>query len=175
MDGVEVTAEDFNAKLDVSLKAWKDQGKKGIWIKLPCELLSLVDVAIKKGFTYHHAENEYVMLTSWISDLPSTIPANASHRIGIGALVLNKNREVLVVQEIDGVFKGTGLWKLPTGVSCFMVQRNNRCIKAVESRLGSDFKRPFPFSRQEQMTGCVSCFMQISLRSREQKFRKVIL
>ncbi|CAL9222432.1 unnamed protein product [Arabidopsis halleri] len=111
-----MTAEDFNAKLDVSLKAWKDQGKKGIWIKLPCELSSLVDIAIKKGFTYHHAENEYAVLTSWISDLPSTIPANASHRIGIGALVLNKNREVLVVQEIDGVFKGTGLWKLPTGV-----------------------------------------------------------
>ncbi|VYS52025.1 unnamed protein product [Arabidopsis thaliana] len=138
-----MNAEDFNAKLDVSFKAWKDQGKKGIWIKLPCELSSLVDIAIKKGFTYHHAENEYAVLTSWISDLPNTIPANASHRIGIGALVLNKNREVLVVQEIDGVFKDTGLWKLPTGV----IQENrenfrymaNICLKRSQEKEYLDF------------------------------------
>jgi len=53
-------------------------------------------VILQKGFTYHHAENEYAVLSSWISDLPNTIPANASHRIGIGALVLNKNREVTI-------------------------------------------------------------------------------
>lgn len=35
-----------------------------------------------------------MVLTSWISESPSTIPANASHRIGIGAFVLNKSREV---------------------------------------------------------------------------------
>ncbi|ESQ37008.1 hypothetical protein EUTSA_v10003061mg [Eutrema salsugineum] len=40
-------AQDFEAKLDNSLKAWKDQGKKGIWIKLSSKLSSLVDTAIK--------------------------------------------------------------------------------------------------------------------------------
>ncbi|WZZ43379.1 hypothetical protein YC2023_039638 [Brassica napus] len=111
------TAQDFESKLDVSLAPWKVQvledtrqtlsclGKRGIWIKLSSQLSSLVDSAIKRGFTYHHAENEYVVLTSWISESPSTIPANASHRIGIGAFVLNKSRDVLVVQEIGWSFQ----------------------------------------------------------------------
>ncbi|KAG7578728.1 NUDIX hydrolase-like domain superfamily [Arabidopsis thaliana x Arabidopsis arenosa] len=115
MEVESMTVEDFDAKLDASLKAWKDQGKKGIWIKLPRELSSLVDTAIKKGFTYHHAENEYVMLTSWLPEPPSTLPCNASHRIGIGAFVLNKNGEMLVVQENSGYFRDKNVWKVPTG------------------------------------------------------------
>ncbi|XP_024009651.1 LOW QUALITY PROTEIN: nudix hydrolase 6 [Eutrema salsugineum] len=74
-------AQDFEAKLDNSLKAWKDQGKKGIWIKLSSKLSSLVDTAIKRGFTYHNAEKDYVML-----------------HIGISAFVLNKSKE------------GEGIW-----------------------------------------------------------------
>ncbi|ANM62503.1 nudix hydrolase homolog 5 [Arabidopsis thaliana] len=115
MEVESMTIGDFDSKLDVSLKAWKDQGKKGIWIKLPSELSSLVDTAIKKGFTYHHAENEYVMLTFWLPEPPSTLPCNASHRIGIGAFVLNKNGEMLVVQENSGYFKDKNVWKVPTG------------------------------------------------------------
>ncbi|CAN6812173.1 unnamed protein product [Brassica oleracea] len=106
------TAQEFESKLDVSLTAWKVQVLEDtrIWIKLSSQLSSLVDSAIKRGFTYHHAENEYV------SHLALFLPINASHRIGIGAFVLNKSREVLVVQEIGGRFKGTGVWKLPTGI-----------------------------------------------------------
>ncbi|KAG2294101.1 hypothetical protein Bca52824_040770 [Brassica carinata] len=92
-----MTAQEFESKLDVSLTAWKVQGMRGIWIKLSSQLSSLVDSAIK-------------------SHLALFLPINASHRIGIGAFVLNKSREVLVVQEIGGRFKGTGVWKLPTGI-----------------------------------------------------------
>ncbi|CDY15075.1 BnaC03g44360D [Brassica napus] len=102
------TAQDFESKLDVSLAPWKVQGKRGIWIKLSSQLSSLVDSAIKRGFTYHHAENEYVVLTSWISESPSTIPANASHRIGIGAFVLNKSRDVLLPTVISTT--GEDIW-----------------------------------------------------------------
>ncbi|KAL5729365.1 nudix (nucleoside diphosphate linked moiety X)-type motif 2 [Ranunculus cassubicifolius] len=56
------------------------------------------------------------MLVHWIPETGSTIPLNASHRVGIGAFVMNDKREVLVVQEKSGKFRGTGLWKFPTGV-----------------------------------------------------------
>ncbi|CAE5973093.1 unnamed protein product [Arabidopsis arenosa] len=73
-------------------------GKKGIWIKLADGLENLIAPAKAEGFKYHHAESDYLMLVSWLSDLHNTIPANASHRIGIAAFVLNR------------------VWKLPTGV-----------------------------------------------------------
>ncbi|KAH7533424.1 hypothetical protein FEM48_Zijuj04G0129200 [Ziziphus jujuba var. spinosa] len=50
------------------------------------------------------------MLVYWIPDTIETLPVNASHRLGIGALVL-------VVQESRGMFSGSGVWKLPTGVT----------------------------------------------------------
>ncbi|KAI5330721.1 PREDICTED: nudix [Prunus dulcis] len=85
------------------------QGKKGVWIKLPIERVNLVEAAVKKGFWYHHAEPNYLMLMYWIPQSAHTLPANATHRVGIGAFLINHNRE-------SGQYRGTGVWKLPTGV-----------------------------------------------------------
>ncbi|KAG8386019.1 hypothetical protein BUALT_Bualt03G0105500 [Buddleja alternifolia] len=109
-------SNDFNVILRYSLSQWKLQGKKGVWLKLPIELVNLVEVAVKEGFLYHHAEPHYLMLVYWIPDTLSTIPANATHRVRIGAIIMNDKRELLVVQEKYGCFKGTGIWKIPTGI-----------------------------------------------------------
>ncbi|CAN6479801.1 unnamed protein product [Victoria cruziana] len=73
-------------------------------------------VILQEGFWYHHAERNYVMLVNWLPETPETLPIYATHRLGIGAVVMNDKREVLVVQEKAGHFKGSGVWKLPTGV-----------------------------------------------------------
>ncbi|XP_055802029.1 nudix hydrolase 2-like [Solanum dulcamara] len=105
----------FHYVLKHSIREWKMQGKKGVWIKIPIELANLVEIAVKEGFWYHHAEPDYLMLVHWIADTESTIPANASHKVSIGAIVLNHKRELLVVQENCGRLKGSGIWKIPTG------------------------------------------------------------
>ncbi|XP_037493874.1 nudix hydrolase 7-like [Jatropha curcas] len=99
--------------LRASLSQWKQQGKRGVWIKLSIQLANLVYPVVQ----YHHAEPR--LLDVGCDGLPNTadtLPVNATHRVGIGAFVVNDNREVLVVQEKGGAFKDTGLWKLPTGV-----------------------------------------------------------
>ncbi|XP_050367998.1 nudix hydrolase 2-like [Argentina anserina] len=106
----------FLSFLTSSIAHWKLEGKKGVWIKLHIQRVNLVEPAVMNGFWYHHAEPTYLMLVNWIPPSPHTIPANASHRVGIGAFVFNQNREVLVVQEKSGHFQGTGVWKFPTGV-----------------------------------------------------------
>ncbi|KAB2606137.1 nudix hydrolase 10-like [Pyrus ussuriensis x Pyrus communis] len=107
---------DFLTLLRASISQWREEGKKGVWIKLPIELVNLVETAVKEGFRYHHAEPHYLMLVYWIPEINNTLPANASHRVGIGAIVLNDKKEMLVVQEKSGRFQGTGVWKIPTGV-----------------------------------------------------------
>eukprot|EP00854_Cymbomonas_tetramitiformis_P024565 gene24565-29879_t len=93
---------DFTVKLAASLTAWKKLAKRGIWLK---------------GFEFHHAETNYVMMTKWLADVPSTIPPNASHQVGVGAFVLNSKNEVLVVQETSGPAAARkDFWKLPTGL-----------------------------------------------------------
>ncbi|XVF75162.1 hypothetical protein PTKIN_Ptkin13bG0165200 [Pterospermum kingtungense] len=106
----------FSSLLRASIAQWRHQGKKGVWIKLPIQHANLVEAAVKEGFWYHHAEPNYLMLAYWIPEGAHTLPANASHRVGIGAFVMNEKREVLVVQENTGRFRGTGVWKFPTGV-----------------------------------------------------------
>ncbi|KAM1256145.1 hypothetical protein ACFX1Q_030295 [Malus domestica] len=110
------TLETFLRCFRASISQWREEGKKGVWIKLTIELVNLVETAVKEGFRYHHAEPHYLMLVYWIPEINDTLPANASHRVGVGAIVLNDKKEMLVVQEKSGRFQGAGVWKIPTGV-----------------------------------------------------------
>lgn len=109
-------AGEFGSMLDTSLQYWEATGRRGIWLKLPITAAHLVPVAVERDFEYHHAEKEYVMLTRWLPDSEDKLPPNASHQVGVGALVVNERREVLVVLEKSGPLRGTGVWKMPTGL-----------------------------------------------------------
>ena len=50
---------------------------------------------MQEGFQYHHAEPGYLMLVNWLPVSAPRLPVNASHRVGIGALVVNHDQEVL--------------------------------------------------------------------------------
>ncbi|XP_025657094.1 nudix hydrolase 2 isoform X2 [Arachis hypogaea] len=120
----------FASMLDVSLARWKEQA----------------------GFRYHHAEPDYVMLVNWISNAPNTIPPNASHRVGIGAFVMNSNGELLVVQESNGRFSGKGIWKLPTGA---VNEGEDICTAAIrevkeETGIDTEFVEVLAFRQSHQ-------------------------
>ncbi|KAJ7548953.1 hypothetical protein O6H91_07G034400 [Diphasiastrum complanatum] len=106
----------FVVQLQASLAYWNAQQRKGVWLKLPLPSANLVLSAIQAGFTYHHAEPTYLMLTRWLPETPSTLPPNASHQVGVAAFVLNEKSEVLAVQEKNGPLRGSGIWKMPTGL-----------------------------------------------------------
>ncbi|XP_061344343.1 nudix hydrolase 2-like [Gastrolobium bilobum] len=142
----------FVSILRASISHWKQLGKKGVWIKLPIHLVSLVEALVKEGFWYHHAEPKYLMLVYWIPESPSTIPANATHRVGIGAFVMNEKQEVLVVQENSGQLQGTGVWKFPTGV---VDQGEDICVAAVrevkeETGVDSEFVELLAFRQSHK-------------------------
>ncbi|XP_065615738.1 nudix hydrolase 7 isoform X2 [Quercus suber] len=141
-------SEVFPPLLRASMSHWRQQGKRAVWIKLPIEHVNLVEAAVKEGFRYHHAEPDYLMLVCWLPKTADTIPANASHRVGVGAFVMNSKREVLVVQENSGYFKGTGVWKLPTGV---VDEGEDICTAAVrevkeETGIDTEFVEVLAFS-----------------------------
>ncbi|XP_076907860.1 nudix hydrolase 2-like [Bidens hawaiensis] len=130
----------FGSLLKASMLHWKQQGKRGIWIKLPIELVNLIEPTVQEGFYYHHAEPKHLMLVHWIPETTNTLPANASHRVGIGAFVMNENGEVLVVQEKSGRFQGTGIWKFPTGVVDEGEDICDAAVREVKEETGIDTK-----------------------------------
>ncbi|XP_022011038.1 nudix hydrolase 2 [Helianthus annuus] len=130
----------FTSLLKASLLQWKQQGKKGVWIKLPIELVNLIEPAVKEGFYYHHAEPDYLMLVHWIPVTNNTLPPNASHRVGVGAFVMKENGEVLVVQEKGGKMRGKGVWKFPTGVVEEGEDICDAAVREVKEETGIDAK-----------------------------------
>lgn len=127
-DSVASTPAEFSAQLDASLAAWRQHGYRGIWLKIPASRAHVIGHAVDRGFEFHHAEKDYVMLTQWLSDSENKLPPNASHQVGVGAFVLNERREVLVVQERSGPLRGQGVWKMPTG----LVQQGEDISEAAE-------------------------------------------
>ncbi|KAL3147960.1 hypothetical protein ABBQ38_014255 [Trebouxia sp. C0009 RCD-2024] len=115
-DDLPTSPEEFHSQLEHSLQDWTTSGKKGIWITVPAAKSQLIPIAVKHGFDFHHAERSHVMLTRWLPTSENTLPPNASHQVGIGAFVMNSKGEVLVVQERFGPLKGSGVWKMPTGL-----------------------------------------------------------
>ncbi|KAK1272784.1 Nudix hydrolase 8 [Acorus gramineus] len=128
----------FASSIRLSLSYWKSKGRKGVWLKLPLDRSELVPIAVKEGFKYHHAEEEYVMMTYWIPNGPCLLPANASHSVGVGGFVINNKNEVLVVQEKHHSPAFAGVWKLPTGFINESEEIYAGAIREVKEETGID-------------------------------------
>ncbi|KAK1684480.1 hypothetical protein QYE76_045328 [Lolium multiflorum] len=128
----------FARSLAASLSYWKSVGKKGVWLKLPVDRSEFVPIAVKEGFKYHHAEEAYLMLTYWIPEEPSLLPANASHQVGVGGFVINDQMEVLVVQEKYHSLGLDGVWKIPTGFIQASEEIYTGAIREVKEETGVD-------------------------------------
>ena len=88
----------FTARLRSSLDAWKEEGLRVVWLEVPIVRSQLIPVAVEAGFSFHHSREDYLMLTLRLEE-GAFIPAYASHYIGAGGVVLNDEKELLVVSE----------------------------------------------------------------------------
>lgn len=108
----------FVEELHSALQAWEGAGKRGVWLRLPAEAHAYVDAAVAAGFEYHHATAGYLQLTRWLPPTPSPLPRYAFTSVGVGGVVVNGKREVLMVQErVSPSKRMQGSWKLPGGLA----------------------------------------------------------
>ncbi|XP_044272523.1 nudix hydrolase 2 isoform X2 [Tribolium madens] len=118
--GVTVNSETENcdfpslaAKIDNSLKKWRENGYRGVWFKVYLDQSDWVPILAKKGFRFHQAKDDFVMMYLWlpVNEL-CNIPPYAHTMIGVGAVVVNDKSEILVVSE---KYYEVPHWKLPGG------------------------------------------------------------
>jgi hypothetical protein len=107
------TTTAFEHQLEQSLAAWRQAKRRGIWLSIPHDRTELIPIAQKFGFVLHHARSDFVMLTHWLDEKePNQLPTYAISSIGVGGLVVNKKRDVLIIQErfsdIEDYFKLPG-------------------------------------------------------------------
>jgi mutator protein MutT len=108
-----VDAQTFAPQLKHSLQTWTSDGYKLVWLEVPLQSADLVPVAASEGFTFHHADQEYVMMLKEL-EKGAFVPNYSTHYIGAGGVVISNDNEILVVRERRGG-GASGSFKLPGG------------------------------------------------------------
>jgi len=88
----------FEAALGRSLDTWKSGGVRLVWLAVPIQRSALIPVAVAAGFTFHHTDDNNLMLVHRVVE-DAFVPFHATHYIGVGGVVLNARQELLVVCE----------------------------------------------------------------------------
>ncbi len=111
-----IEASQFKTTLENSLKHYQELGFRAIWLKVPKQQMQQATIATTDcNFDFHHAKPEYLMLNKWLDKGPSRLPGYATHYIGVGGLVMNKEKtKLLCIQEQRPLLPG--VWKLPGGL-----------------------------------------------------------
>jgi 8-oxo-dGTP diphosphatase len=106
---------EFTMRLEAAVAAWRSDGFRLAWLKLPIALASHVPLATAQQFVFHHAVPDYVMLTLQLRE-GAFVPSDASHFIGAGAVVVNDRREILVIVERYHAKDRPNFYKMPGGL-----------------------------------------------------------
>ncbi len=116
----------FAERLHPSLDQWVADGRLVVWLELSIHQCEFIPVAVKAGFTFHHTGQEYVLLVKQLQP-NALVPGYATHYIGIGGVVLNDRRELLVVSERHRMSERP-YYKLPGGA----LHAGEHLVDAVE-------------------------------------------
>ncbi|MCB0130305.1 MAG: NUDIX domain-containing protein [Caldilineaceae bacterium] len=104
----------FGDALGHSMAGWRDAGHGLVWLQMPASLAKLIPVAVEAGFTFHHSGDNYLLLVRRLRE-DAFVPEYATHYIGAGGIVINEQRELLVVSEHHRRDRTRPYWKLPGG------------------------------------------------------------
>ena len=133
----------FAASLAASLDEWRAAGKRGIWIAVPKSRTELLPACVDAGFDLHHTEPDRIVMNSWIHDSENMLPGYTTHTMGVGAVVINAQREILALQEATGPaserFGGAkSFWKYPTGLVDGGEDAGTAAVREVYEETGVD-------------------------------------
>lgn len=132
----------FATLLSSSLRAWKQQGKRGVWITLRADQSDKVHAAVQQGFDFHMVvDDNKLILSKWLpEDSTSRLPRGPTHQVGVGCLIFHPDdpSRMLVVQEKTGPAAAMGLWKMPTGLADPMEDIHDAAVRELKEETDMD-------------------------------------
>lgn len=94
---------EFAEQLAHSLQQWSQDGRRGIWLRLPRSKSQLIPIAVQRDFYFHHTTKNSITLCKWLpANEENKLPLYAHTQVGVGAFVVNSNNEILMIKEKTG-------------------------------------------------------------------------
>ena len=112
-NSIEDSATDFKESIVSLVKHAKADEKNLLWLELTTKQSQHIAMALELGFEFHNCESKRTTLTYRVKE-GAYIPVSPSHTIGVGAVVINKKNELLMVR--DRIHNNHSLYKLPGGM-----------------------------------------------------------
>ena len=127
--------DEFKTALMRSLDAWQSEGLLVIWFEVPIHRSALIPLAVEAGFTFHHSNEGYLMMTLQL--VPNAhVPPFATHYIGAGGVVLRDGKDLLVVCERHRQPGQAPFYKLPGGALLAGEHLANAVVREVLEETG---------------------------------------
>ena len=109
------SVEEFEAALEATLKRFREEKVKGIFLDIHMDKYQLIGVLKKHQFTPHHTLDDIISFKAWIPEGKCRLPSFSTHYAGVGGLVIDfESRKALVIKEKSGT--DTFSWKIPGGL-----------------------------------------------------------
>ena len=112
-ESIPLCISDFSNSLQTLLETSQKEKKALLWLDLTSKLHEHISVALSLGFEFHNCEAQRVTLT-YQATKNSYIPVPPTHTIGVGAVVINANNEILLVR--DRIHTSHSIYKFPGGM-----------------------------------------------------------
>src|SRR5437899_1384746 len=87
----------FGQTLQSSLAAWRSDGRRLVWLKVPIERAALVPMAVEQGFFFHHSNEGDLMMVARLVE-GAFVPTHATHYIGVGGVCINDRQALRIVR-----------------------------------------------------------------------------
>ncbi|KAI8435933.1 hypothetical protein MSG28_004101 [Choristoneura fumiferana] len=105
--------DNFLDQLKDSHKKWIEDERRCIWFKVNIKDATWVPVLADEGYNFHHSRDDFVMMYKWLpTDSTHNLPPACHTNLGVGGMVFNDKKQLLVVSEKSLDFPH---WKLPGG------------------------------------------------------------
>ena len=108
-----ISLSDFKISLKNLLQEAKDKNISLLWLDLTTSQYEHIAFALSLGFEFHNCESTRTTLTYRVQK-GAYIPVAPTHTIGVGAVVINKKNEILLVR--DKIHTTNSIYKLPGGM-----------------------------------------------------------
>lgn len=130
----------FQKRLEATIEACRQLKKSSLWITIPMNHASVIEFCVSNipGFEFHNASGRNANLCIWLDDsIENKIPEYATHQVGVGAIVINSDNEILCVRELRNNYRP---WKIPGGLAELGEQLDDASIREVKEETGIDCK-----------------------------------